>query len=439
MSTRLTPLPVVAFHIHQWKRRLLEAYFPEWRFHYIPFHLGDDEFRTVWAPRIAALGNTAFVVWGPNLPEAARTHAAAHGIPVHFVEDGFLRSLQSSAGQSAPFSLTVDGKRPYFDARGPSDLEGLLKTYDFEADPALLARASAGIAALLESRVSKYNAPEAARTTPAKSDGRRSVLVVGQVEDDASIRFGCDRLFRNNDLVRLAAQENPGARIVYKPHPDVLKGVRKAQSDPQEVAHLCEILVDPVPLPDVLEAADHVYTITSLAGFEALLRRKPVTVIGSPFYAGWGLTDDRQANPRRGRKLSLEALFAGVYLLYPRYFDPLTGAVSSFEACLSQMVAWRDEGVPAESRRLVGTRRRTAPWRPYGPYGLLGWRHLLPPLVAPLVARLGSAEDAESYRRDPIGFFRELSDPGFRRLGRLLYPFDDDRFAAGFDRAPAEN
>ncbi|MNT54924.1 hypothetical protein D3C72_1921210 [compost metagenome] len=54
-------------------------------------------------------------------------------------------------------------------------------------------------------------------------------------------------------------------------------------------------------------------------------------------------------------------------------------------------------------------------------------------VVGPLVARIGNIDDAASYCRDPIGFFREQSDPALRRLGRWLYPFDDDRFAEGFD------
>jgi capsule polysaccharide export protein KpsC/LpsZ len=51
-------------------------------------------------------------------------------------------------------------------------------------------------------------------------------------------------------------------------------------------------------------------------------------LLGYPFYAGWGLTDDRQTDARRSRKLTTTQLFAAAYLLYPRYFDPISG-----EAC----------------------------------------------------------------------------------------------------------
>lgn len=61
-------------------------------------------------------------------------------------------------------------------------------------------------------------------------------------------------------------------------------------------------------------------------GFEALLAGKPVTCFGQPWYAGWGLTDDRHPqsallSARRG-SATLEELFAAAYLRYCRYIDP---------------------------------------------------------------------------------------------------------------------
>ena len=89
-----------------------------------------------------------------------------------------------------------------------------------------------------------------------------------------------------------------------------------------------------------------------------------------------------------------------------------------------------DSAVWVEGARALtagGARRRSArgpAWTAYGPYGVLGWRHALVPFVAPVIARIGDAHDADHYRDDPIGFFRRLSDPRYRRIGRLLYPWD---------------
>ncbi|WP_234879360.1 capsular polysaccharide biosynthesis protein [Sinorhizobium americanum] len=405
-----------AVHVTEWKRPFLERLFPDRRFHFLPKNLSDSDFDRTWKPRILLQGPSEIFVWGAALPPALAAIAVEQNIPVWFVEDGFLRSARPSASRTRPLSLALDSRTPYFDCHRPSDLEVLLSSYDFEADAALMERAHAGVALLLESGISKYNG--ALQRTAEEVYGaktRKRVLVVGQVEDDASIRYGCPSPMTNNDLVRLAASEQPDAQILYKPHPDVLSRVRPARSDPAEVAHLCEVVTESLPLAEALRTVDHVYTITSLAGFEALMRGIEVTTAGSPFYAGWGLTDDRQPNPRRGRKLSLEALFAGAYLLYPRYFDPVTGEQASFEATVA--------AIKRQLEELHLTHPSRPAWRPWGPYGVLGWRHLLSSMLASAIRRAGNDRDVEDFRADPFGFFRSLSDRRLRLIGRILYPF----------------
>lgn len=405
-----------AVHVTEWKRSFLERYFPEKRFHFLPKDLSEREIERVWKPRILANETSELLVWGPELPAALTAIAAERKIPVVYLEDGFLRSHRPSASRTPPLSLVLDGRTPYFDCRKASDLEELLSTYDFEPDRALMARARAGIDLLIEGGISKYNGgrQRAAEAVYGEKTKKR-VLVIGQVEDDASIRYGCPAPMTNNDLVRLAAAEQPKAQILYKPHPDVLSRVRPARSDPAEVEHLARIVTETLPLAEALNTVDHVYTITSLAGFEALMRGIPVTTAGSPFYAGWGLTDDRQAHPRRGRKLTLQALFAGAYLLYPRYFDPETGEETSFEATVATIRRQLDEPDALSPSRPA--------WRPWGPYGVLGWRHLLTALLAPAIRHAGNDRDVEDFRADPIRFFRGLSDPRLRLIGRILYPF----------------
>ncbi|SKO88612.1 Capsule polysaccharide biosynthesis protein [Mycobacteroides abscessus subsp. massiliense] len=64
--------------------------------------------------------------------------------------------------------------------------------------------------------------------------------------------------------------------------------------------------------------------MTSLTGFEALLRGKKVSCYGLPFYAGWGLTQDLLSIPRRSRRLELWQLIAGTLIHYPDYIHPET-------------------------------------------------------------------------------------------------------------------
>ena len=86
--------------------------------------------------------------------------------------------------------------------------------------------------------------------------------------------------------------------------------------------------------------------MTSLTGFDALLRGKRVVVYGRPFYSGWGLTEDKgEAFPagRRERALSLDELVAGALLHYPLYYDWDLKCYTSCEATLHHLLQRRSD------------------------------------------------------------------------------------------------
>ncbi|WP_193089783.1 capsular polysaccharide biosynthesis protein [Advenella sp. FME57] len=310
-------IPTFAFHFAKWKRPLLHQWFPDRRFRFYPLNMAEFEQRRL-LNFIQSLPSAQIMVWGKNhvgLFEQLENE-------IWYLEDGFIRSIQLGAQHTPPISLTIDSKTPYFDATQPSDLEILLSHYDFEKNPKLIKKAAFLINKMLKLEISKYNHVPAIVDKPMYGPkNSKRILVVGQVENDASIKYGCESAISNNDLIRLAARENPEAEIIYKPHPDILNGHRKKLSDPEEVKSLCYILEEDIPMAQAFESIDHVYTITSLAGFEALIRGLKVTTLGCPFYAGWGLTDDRQYNSRRTRQLTKEQLFAGAFMLYPKYYN----------------------------------------------------------------------------------------------------------------------
>ena len=70
-------------------------------------------------------------------------------------------------------------------------------------------------------------------------------------------------------------------------------------------------------------------------GFEALLCGKPLTTFGLPWYAGWGVSDDRHpkidslVQTQRRTPRNLLQLFAAAYLQYSRYLNPNTGEAGS--------------------------------------------------------------------------------------------------------------
>ncbi|MFZ4411014.1 MAG: hypothetical protein ACOYOH_26970, partial [Paracraurococcus sp.] len=110
--------------------------------------------------------------------------------------------------------------------------------------------------------------------------------------------------------------------ILYKPHPDVEADMRRGAVP--EAAELADHVLRGVPIGPLYALAEEVHCLSSLSGFEALLRGQRVVTWGQPFYAGWGLTEDRDPPPRRGRLLSLDALVAGALILHLRCIDPVT-------------------------------------------------------------------------------------------------------------------
>jgi capsular polysaccharide export protein len=232
-------------------------------------------------------------------------------------EDGFIRSRGLGANLALPCSLAMDGDHVYYDARGESRLEHSLATHPFPPD--LLARARQLLDSVIANGVSKYNVGTQA-DVPDVAGGRLKILVPGQVEKDASIRFGSPVIRTNHGLVEAVRRLYPDAYIAYKEHPDVTNGLRSGGVVPESA----DIIVRKGDINHWIGWCDRLETMTSLAGFEALIRGKPVGLHGIPFYAGWGLTDDHLQVPRRGRQLSVEMLAAATLILYPFYIHPLS-------------------------------------------------------------------------------------------------------------------
>ncbi len=252
-------------------------------------------------------------------PLMSWANACPPDLPATRVEDGFLRSRGLGADLIPPLSLCLDDLGIYYDPTRPSRLEALI-TEAATLPPAALTRAQALIATLNEQRLTKYNLTGA--PLPVLPPGHR-ILIPGQVEDDASIRLGAHTIRTNSDLLRAARAAHPDAILLYKPHPDVEAGLRPGTvPDADKIADAILTKADPLA---AIDAADEVWTITSTLGFEALLRGKPVTCAGTPFYAGWGLTTDLAPTPaRRTARPSVTALAHAALIAYPRYMDPVT-------------------------------------------------------------------------------------------------------------------
>ena len=173
-----------------------------------------------------------------------------------------------------------------------------------------------------------------------------------------SVLAGGGGLTSNLELLRRVRALEPDAEIWFRPHPDVEAGHRKGAVPAGEALKYADRIVAEGGMAALLDQVDAVHVLTSLTGFEALLRGREVTCHGTPFYAGWGLTRDLGEVPdRRGRKLALDELVAGVLILYPRYLDPATGLPCPPEVLVGRMAkaqAVNRLGWLAPLRRLQG-------------------------------------------------------------------------------------
>lgn len=259
------------------------------------------------------------------------------------VEDGFLRSRGLGADLIAPLSLVCDDLGIYYDPTCESRLERNINTQN-ALSSADHDRAVVLIKSLIKNSLSKYNT--GIDTIPAGLPAGRRILVPGQVEDDASIQLGAGDIKTNRDLLIAAREANPAAVILYKPHPDVEAGLRNgAIPDARDYADAVLTNTNPIA---ALSIVDDVWTMTSLLGFEALLRSKNVICTGMPFYAGWGLTDDRGLPcPRRTATPDLAALVHATLIRYPRYFDPVTGGACPVEVVVDRLA---QNNIPRPSR-----------------------------------------------------------------------------------------
>lgn len=263
------------------------------------------------------------LAWMARTDAAAMAEFSRRGVRVGEIEDGMVRSSGLGANCVPPLSIVVDAAGPHFDPAQASELEGLLQTA--EIDGPLIDRAARLRDTLVHAGIGKYGRDDsAAAAAGQRTVDRRLVLVTGQVEDDRSVLCGGAGL-DNLALLQRARAAEPDARIIFKPHPDVEAGHRKGHVPDARALRFADEIDRTSSIAALLGRVDAVHVLTSLAGFEALMRGREVITHGVPFYAGWGLTRDLGPVPaRRTRRRTLDELVAATLILYPRYVDPVT-------------------------------------------------------------------------------------------------------------------
>ncbi len=306
----------VASGMRLWKRKPLQKFFGAYK----AMRFEDDVEK---AQALAADTQANHMSWaGKAGPNTVR------------IEDGFLRSRGLGAELTPPLSLVADRSGIYYDPSAPSDLETIIQRRATNLRPDQSERAEKLIQHITSGKLSKYNLSGGLPPLPQP----HLILVPGQVEDDASILRGCSEIATNDALLRETRSQNPEATLVYKPHPDVEAGLRTGHVE--NAGDYADIIIQNGDIADLLDRIDEVWTMTSLTGFEALLRGVKTTCLGAPFYAGWGLTKDLGDIPDRrlqGPRPSLAALVHATLIDYPRYWDPVTGQACPVEVIIDRL------------------------------------------------------------------------------------------------------
>ena len=297
-------------------------------------------------------GRSKRIIFQNNLAKAHHTStrhqrnlmvwASGHqdlAFPTTRIEDGFLRSRGLGATLTPPLSLVADRLGIYYDPRAPSQLEQMIAD-TVTLRPDQKARAERLRQQVIGAGLTKYNAGQ----TAAEITGTRRILVPGQVEDDASILTAAGDIKTNLALLTAVRRANPDAIILYKPHPDVEARLRLGAVPDRDTAASADRVLTNTDPGTLLTQIDEVWTMTSLLGFEALLRNKRVVTYGAPFYAGWGLTHDLGRPPtRRVARPDLLGLLYATLIAYPRYFDPVTRLPCPVEVVVDRL----NESAPA--------------------------------------------------------------------------------------------
>ncbi len=285
-----------------------------WLKHYFAL----EELESAFAPRIGGI-----VFWGGrSTAKLARRIAWVRRLPYWYLEDGYLRSVGLGKENTLPISVIVDDLGMPVDASRPSRLERLI------ADAAEMDFASNGAQireAIVRHRLSKYNnlphrEPKLGPTT------RRRVLLVDQVFGDVSVPMAGGSPESFSRMLEDAVAR--GAQCVVRTHPDVMAGFRKGYLTELAARTPGVILMaDAISVASMLDVVDEVWTVSSQFGLDALMRGIPVRCYAAPFYAGWGLTEDRLGERSRAmlrRRLarpSVDQLVAAAFDLYPSYRD----------------------------------------------------------------------------------------------------------------------
>jgi hypothetical protein len=289
------------------------------------------------------------VQWGvtPTLSKLKQAQIGRElGRPTLIVEDGFIRSIGIGLSGEAGLSIIMDDTTAYYDAiSAPSRLERQINS-NIEITDEQRINALQLIKKIVSFKVSKYNhAPQIDLVDcfPQLQNRQHRVLLIDQRYHDQSVESGLANDQSFDQMVLDALENYPQSQILIKKHPDSILGAKKSYLNFERLEKLnamhriIPIMFDINPY-SLFSQVDDIFVATSGMGFEALMAGHKVHCYGIPFYAGWGLTQDKQTISRRHRSRRLEDIFHFAYIENSRYFHPDLGTRVSLDTLIDYVI-----------------------------------------------------------------------------------------------------
>lgn len=292
-----------------------------------------------------------YVLWGTKFWDKqyqCTKNANLFSKPLVVMEDGFLKSVASPWDKTADrkyrnnLSYTINSKNVYFDSSAQTELEKLMNDENLTITDEQKQRARACIDKIVSNHLTKYN-HQPIFTPNIGREGYKKILVIDQSYGDMAISRANanDNTFKR--MLECAIKENPEADIIVKTHPDTILGAAKGYFTGvkrHDNVYPYTEAINPVSL---IKYCDEIYVCSSQMGFEALMCGKKVHNFGISFYSNYGLTNDRQACPRRKVKRTLEEAFYIIYIMFSYYISPVTKQQCEIEEIIDYIIKKRKE------------------------------------------------------------------------------------------------
>lgn len=287
------------------------------------------------------------IVWGspyfaPNSKQMLEKIIAANK-PIISLEDSFIRAVypfnKPNCNTRYKQTLSYTANNYFqFEAGKKTTLDQLLeecKPLNLEQ----LADVKRTKQFIIDNQLSKYNC-QFNQFNPV--DNNKSVLVVDQSYGDQSI-IGSNATNKTfEDMLITAIMENPKATIYLKMHPESMNDGRGGFYTKEVIDRISKqcnksivILDKPINPISLLKKIDKVYVVSSGLGFEALMCGVDVVTFGTAFYAGWGLTNDRNFIKHHSRKLTFNELYYTVFYKFTKWVNPDNGNPITFIEALN--------------------------------------------------------------------------------------------------------